>query len=354
LVTGEGPPDRRGADGLLYLGCGDVQLACSKVDVVEVVRAALVAYESGRAELPEEAYLAWTTPSGGHARSLNMPGWLRLTADVAGTKIINSNPRNPVESSADRANGLTALFDCETGVVVAAMEAATISRLRTAAVTTLGVEALHGGDPSVLAVIGCGILGLTHVAMLSSWYPALGEVRLYDMQPGKVAAFLSSADAADLACADVIREAAGAREAVDGADVVVTATTATLGYLPLDWLEPGAFVSHVSLDDLLPDALFGCDRLFVDSVALVEADERRILGRLMRSGQIGRPGLRSPGTVRLIDGQLGGVLAGSVQAPSTGETVVLNPFGLSIEDIAVAGAVLEVSRACGLGVWLER
>src|SRR5207247_6559065 len=115
------------------------------------------------------------------------------------------------------------------------------------------------------------------------------------------------------------------------ADLVVTVTTSTTGYVRHSWLEPGALVVNVSLDDLLPEVLLRADKLFVDDWSLVAADEHRLLGRLIREG-----------TIRAVDGELGELLGGSRPGRSRAEEiVVVNPFGLAIEDPAIAN---EVSR----------
>ena len=338
---------------LLHLAHQDVELACATFDVVDVVRDALIAYERHDAVLPDEAYLSWRTPTGSGARSLGMPGWLHLDSDLVGTKIINANPDNTTHSLVDRAAGLTVLFDCETAAPVAVMDAARISSLRTAAVTILGLEAFHGGSADVLAMIGCGVQAAAHLELLARRGITPGLVRVYGRDPLNGERLRARAQANDLPFAARIEVAESAHDAVVGADVVITATTTTTGYIPYEWLQPGCFISHVSLDDLLPDVFLRCDHLFVDSISLVAADTRRILGRMLRDGRIRPPGSLGEGG-RCIDAQLGAVLDGSTSPAAAGNTVVLNPFGMAIEDIAVAGRVLAVAEERGLGTWLDR
>jgi ornithine cyclodeaminase len=80
---------------ILYLNRRDVERACAEIDPVATVSAALALHASGATVLPDEAYLAWTSPAGDAARSLNMPSWLGGDFGMAGTKIINGNPGNP-------------------------------------------------------------------------------------------------------------------------------------------------------------------------------------------------------------------------------------------------------------------
>ena len=83
--------------------------------------------------------------------------------------------------------------------------------------------------------------------------------------------------------------APSAEGAIRPAQLIVPVTTTTTGYIALDWLQPGAILVNVSLDDPLPEVALRADRLFVDDWPLVRADSRRLLGRMYRAGQIEGP-----------------------------------------------------------------
>ena len=64
--------------------------------------------------------------------------------------------------------------------------------------------------------------------------------------------------------------------------------------------------------------------------------------------------LLAPGA-RKIDAELGQVAIGTrAGRRCVGDIVLVNPFGMSIEDIAVASEVYRIATQLGLGVWLER
>src|SRR5262245_34449533 len=75
--------------GILYLSRRDVIDAAREIDAPSVIARALRQHARGQAVVPDEAYLRWTSPTGGAARSLNMPGYLAGETPVAGTKVIN-------------------------------------------------------------------------------------------------------------------------------------------------------------------------------------------------------------------------------------------------------------------------
>jgi N-[(2S)-2-amino-2-carboxyethyl]-L-glutamate dehydrogenase len=90
----------------------------------------------------------------------------------------------------------------------------------------------------------------------------------------------------------------------------------------------------------------------VDDWGLVSTDDRRILGRLHREGRIGAPGARQ--TPR-VHGELGAVVAGALRGrESEDETIVFNPFGMAIEDVALASEVYATATRSGVGLALPR
>ncbi|MEV5550754.1 ornithine cyclodeaminase [Streptomyces sp. NPDC052309] len=327
---------------LLFLDRADVLECAAEVDVCQVVADALVRHARGAATLPPEGHLPWTNEAGADCQSLAMLGALEGDGGppVRGVKLINAATCNPVHGR-ERAAGIGVLFDHHTARPLVIAEAGWLSAARTAAYTMVSLR--HLGPPAwdALTLVGCGTLARTHLELLGGSFAQTRTVHLYDADVRRTAA-LAEWTAHHLPELRIVQHA-DARTAVRAAPVVVTATTTDRGYLPPAWLRPGTFVAHVSLADLLPDALLTAQALYVDDVDLVADNPRRILGALMREGRVTA---RSPGPVggRGIDGTLGQVLAGDVAAvrPTTGH-VVSNPFGMAVLDVALLHAVHEVA-----------
>ncbi|MFB6875386.1 ornithine cyclodeaminase family protein [Streptomyces sp. NPDC056323] len=343
-----------------YLTRADVIEAARDVDIVATVAEALRLHSAGRSELPEEAYLGWTTPQGDSARLLAMPGALVQEGrpPVIGMKTINASIGNPGRGI-PRSQGFTLLLDPETARPLALMEAAYISAMRTAAVTALAVRHLAVAEPRGLALLGCGALARAHVALLLRTVPTLRHIALYDLAPDRaksVAHHIASLPGA----ADIETVVAdGPREAVRGAELVVPVTTVTQGYIEPDWLLPGALVCHVSLDDLTEAAVLSADAVIVDDWSLVRDDPRRLLGRMHRAGTLlgpdgtPRQGVTARAGARRVDGTLGDVLAGRHPGRrGQDEIVISNPFGMSVLDVAVADRIHARAEAAGLGARL--
>lgn len=335
---------------LRVLSRADVVAAARGVDPVAVVRDTLALHAAGDTTLPDEAYLPWHTESGAFARSLALPGAVWGERPAIGLKIINSSLDNPGRGLA-RAQGYTFLFDRTTARPIAMMEAAWISSARTAAYTVLSQRLLGASSVSRVAVLGCGAMAATHVDMLAAELPDAAFL-LFDEAPERAGVLAARWDGR----ASV---ASSARDAVEGAGLVVCTTTTTTGYVGLDWLAPGALVAHVSLDDVLPEVVTGADLLVVDDWDLVAADDRRIVGRLFRSGEVTGPaGQRfdedAPGEGRRVDTTLAEVVAGTHPGRGSADDVVLsNPFGMGILDVALAAAVLDAAESEDRGTLLR-
>jgi ornithine cyclodeaminase len=346
-----------GEDRILYLSREDVRTACRQLDPLPAVREALALHAEGRTVLPAEAYLTWSVNGSGSARSLSMPGCVRGAADVVGTKIINGNRSNP-EQGLPRASGLTVLFDPISARPDCILEAGYISALRTASVSALSAELLNGNRAGRLALIGAGELARAHLELLPSTLDELGGISLFDLREERALALHGEFAERLTEGGTWLGVAASAQEAIRDADLIVTVTTTTTGYIAHDWLRPGALLVHVSLDDVLPEVVLEAGKVIVDDWKLVRDDDRRLLGRMYRQGLILGPHQRAGagnGTAKRVHAELGEILVGRESGrASSREIILVNPFGLSIEDLAVARRVCERAQSLGLGVWLER
>ena len=329
---------------LLYLSAGDVAQALERVDVIEPVAAALRAHAREQTILPDEAHLAWERGDEA-ARSLSMPG---LLGSCPGVKIINANPANPGRGLA-RASGLIVLLDIDSAEPTCILEAARISCLRTAAVTAIAAAALGAQPIRRLALLGAGALARCHIEVLVQRLPELAEIRVYDRDPARAAALAAEVPDQRIVICD------SPERAIRGAQLVIPLTTTRRGYIPPAWVDAGALLVNVSLDDPLPDLVLEADKVFVDDLQIVARDHRRLLGRMLRAGQLRGPADPPNSTSRAIDGELGKLLIGSCAGRTrSDEIILLNPFGLAIEDLALARRVHQHALDHALGTTLAR
>ncbi len=336
------------ANGLLYLSEDDVERACREVDPVACVAEALSREAAGAAEVPDEAVLRWEPRGGGMARTLNMPGLIGGPVPVLGTKIINASTNNPGRGL-PRAAGLTLLFNPVTARPEAILQAGGISALRTAAVSTLAALHLRTTGPQTLGVIGAGPIARAHIRLLAQ-HLDFERVLLCDEVPDRARRLVQELREGPVGVP--IEHGAEPVDVVRPATIVVTATTTTTAYVRYGWIRPGAVVVNVSLDDVEEDAYLRADRLYVDHWGLVVSDTQRLLGKLARAGKVCGPG----GTEgRPVDGTLGQLVTGACPGRADdGEIMLVNPFGMAIEDLAIASRVYEIALLRNYGLFLDQ
>ena len=346
-------------DSILYLSRKDVELACKDIDGVAVIRDLFKLHGSGQTILADEAYLAWTNDCGEQVRSLNMPGYIGGTLNSAGTKIINGNISNP-SRGLPRASGLTMTYDRTSVRINCIMEGAYLSSLRTACITALSADIFQGREIESAAIIGAGVLAQAHIELLIRRLPRLRSIRIFDISRERIATLKASVAAVLQEYEVELQETPTAEEAIKAAQLIVPVTTTTTGYIPFDWLQLGAILVNISLDDPLPEVVFRADKVIVDDWNLVKNDTRRLIGRMYRAGQIIGPDesvdiVKDGQQRRRIDAQLGDVVIGSrVGRDHLDDIILVYPFGLAIEDVALAAHVYQVALELNIGVWLER
>ncbi len=154
---------------------------------------------------------------------------------------------------------LICLFDPQTGTPLSIMDGTYITALRTAGAAALSTRLLVRTDTDVLAIVGAGVQGQSHLRMLPRVRP-FSEIRITSR---------NVAHAEQFAAIDSrVRVVKTAEEAVRGADVVCLCTNAGKPVISLDWLTPGMHITSVGYrppDGELDPRVIEQGRLFVET-----------------------------------------------------------------------------------------
>jgi ornithine cyclodeaminase/alanine dehydrogenase-like protein (mu-crystallin family) len=284
----------------------------SAQDAYTAVRDAFIAHARGEWSMPPKVYVA-NYPAGDFRA---MPA---LGGGHAVVKWVTSFPGNPARGL-PTVTGLVLLSDAEDGRLLAVLEAAAVTALRTAAVAVLAADTLGRSDASSCAVIGCGVNGAETARMLV----AHGRKPLvWDVDEERMHAVAE----------DVGLEVAASAEAALAADVVVTVTPGRAALYGPGSLSPG---QHVSL--------LGADGPGKAEVAVEELQRARLFcddWEQAGSKGIGEVGLAvAAGIIRREDvTELGQVLIGEAEGRRSASDITLfDSSGLAIQDLAIAKA----------------
>lgn len=136
---------------------------------------------------------------------------------------------------------LAAVWDTSTGALKGIILGATLGAIRMGAIGGVAMRALARPDASIVAVIGSGRQAATHLRAAAVVRP-ISEARVYSLREPSAQSFARRMSE-ELGFA--VTPQGSARAAVDGADIVVLATTSLRPVLQADWLSTGAFVHTV-------------------------------------------------------------------------------------------------------------
>lgn len=309
---------------------------------LEALREALVQHARGRTVQPLKPYLRSAGP-GGHIadRIIAMPAHVGEPG-VSGLKWIGSKHDNPVRVGRERASAVIVLNDPATNYPVAVLEGSLISAWRTAAVTALAARHLARKDFTDVALVGCGVIGRTQLTALLQQFATATTVHLFDTRP-EAARELADRVAAEFPAVSAV-VAGSAEEAVRAGDVVVPCTVADAPYIHADWLKRGVFLANVSIMDVHQDIFLSADKVVVDDWEQSNR-EKKVINQLVLEGRFSREQLHA---------ELGQILGGDrLGRESDDETIVLNPMGMAVEDIACAAEVHRRAVDRGVGTWLD-
>jgi ornithine cyclodeaminase len=235
------------------------------------------------------------------------------------------------------------LLDSETGALLAVMDGRYITESRTAAVSAVSVRHLARADASTLAIVGSGVQARSHLEAYAE-VRTLRDVRVWSPRERSRARFVDDMSGR---VAARLHNCASAQEAVEGADLVVLATSSPVPVVEDDWVAAGAHV--VSVGACRPDQremspqLLRRGRVFVDSrdAALVESGDI-VMG--IREHYISE---------RQLAGELGEVVLGRVAGRTANDEVtIFKSLGMAVEDVVSADLVFRKALETGAGTEL--
>jgi ornithine cyclodeaminase/alanine dehydrogenase len=320
---------------LLYLSRADVESAgVTMAEMIEAVEAGFREHGEGRVEMPPKPGVHPRADSFLHA----MPAWIPALHSV-GVKWVSGYPENQARGE-PYIMGLLILNDEATGRPLAVMDCTWITAQRTGAATAVAAKYLARAGADTVGICGCGVQGRSNLEALAVLFP-LRRVRAYDTAP-EVAERFVERGTWNVERGEEMAAVGSAREAVEGADIVVTAGPILLqphASIKAGWLAEGAFASLVDYDSYWDRAALGeVDKFCTDDVPQLEHYRR--MGYFQ-----GIPPLYAT---------VGELVAGKKPGRETErERTMTCNLGLALDDMATAPLVYRRAVEKGIGTWLE-
>jgi alanine dehydrogenase len=238
-----------------------------------------------------------------------------------GTKVYATHPQHG-------AHFLFLLYRAADARPLAIFEANYLGQIRTGAASGYATKLLAREDSVTLGVIGSGFQARTQIAAMRAVRP-IRQVKVWSRSEEKRRTFAGECNALAVD---------SAKEAVQGADIVITATNSREPVLDDAWIGPGVHVNAMGSNqpqrrELPGELILRADLIAVDSIEQARMESGDLLLAL-------HPDRWGRNIVELKDVTL---------RPSATAITIFKSNGIAAEDVASAGYVYERALAEGRG-----
>jgi len=326
---------------LRYINGPDIEaLNITDTEILDAIESGLHAQGNHETVIEPRVHLIPDPAFNGHFNVLR--GYI-APMQLAGIKIVGDYVENYKRGLPSELAMLN-LFDPQTGVPIAVMDATFITDARTGAVTALGAKHLARKSSKVLGHIGARGTSYWNVRLLDRIFD-FDEIRVHSRRPESREAFARRLEQ-DLGKRIVVTE--DWESCVRDADIVVEASRLNkpTPLLKTDWIKRGALVIpygtmsavELSLTDIM-------DKMVVDDWGQCKGGMFGSLRAHVEAGKLSEQTLHA---------ELGEIIAG--KKPGRGSDEETNLFwhrGLSLSDVALGECILRKARAQGVGQMLR-
>ncbi|HEX6173356.1 MAG TPA: ornithine cyclodeaminase family protein [Candidatus Binatia bacterium] len=320
---------------MLVLSEKQVEALIEIDELIAALERAHIQYSTGGAVMPVRLVVPLPQIDG---RITSMPGFLNED-QALGMKVVTYFHNNPKQNLPSILATIM-LFSAESGKMIAVMDGSYITAIRTACASAMASKVLSNPTASELGILGAGVQAKAHLTALAR-VRKIRRIKIYSPS-GTSAGRVKQEVEPHLGVA--IEVANSAEEAVRGADLIVTATTAKQPILAAQWLKPGAHINAVGSHrpDLreLDGTTVARSRVFVDSREAIMAECGDVLLALAEKSI----------SADHVQAEIGEVLAGTKPGRTGAEEVTLyKSVGIAIQDVATAHLVYHKALQRGVG-----
>lgn len=317
-------------ENLLQAGCFDIKMA------MEAAEQALRLFKAGEILFPEKIVQIFDEQT---QKRINCLPATILPEKICGVKWVSAFPPNPIRHGVQNLSAVFILSEIEKGFPIAFMEGTLCSNLRVGAIGGIAAKYLAREDAKTIGFIGAGEQAKMHLIAMKSARSVIEACRVSAKTEAEEQQFISQMRPI---FPDLQFVAAGTdhQKAIDGAEILVTATSAQAPLLKAQWMKPGAFYSHIGGWEDEYAVARQCDKIVCDDWETVK-HRTQTLSRMYREGH-----LRDND----IYANLPDLVVGSKNGRQTdAERIYFNAVGLAYVDVAIALAMYKRARNAEAG-----
>ena len=308
----------------------DIRLAMSAAEN------AMLAFEKNDILFPEKVVQIFNEDT--QERINCLPATL-LPEKICGAKWVSVFPFNPEKYGQQNLSAVFILSEIEKGYPIAFMDGTLCSNMRVGAMGGIAAKHFARPDSRSIAFIGAGEQAKMHLIAMKTVFPGLEECRVSAKYDHEEQQFI---DEMATLFRDMRFSAAhtNAQRAIEGADILVTATSAQAPLLKAAWIKPGTFYSHIGGWEDEYDVAKQCDKIVCDDWETVK-HRTQTLSRMYKDGQLSDEDIYAD----LVE-----VVSGAKEGRETPEErAYFNAVGLAYVDVAIAYAMYQRAREAGKG-----
>jgi alanine dehydrogenase len=324
---------------MLVLSEKQVQSLIEIEELIAALSQAHIQYSTGKAVMPVRLVVPLPEIQG---RITSMPGYLNEDKAL-GMKVVTYFQNNP-QQNLPAILATIMLFSAATGKMIAAMDGAYITAIRTACASAMATNALANLETPTLGILGAGVQARAHIQALAR-VRRINQIKIYSPS---VASAANVKQDMEKQAGVTIEIAKSMEEVVRASDLLVTVTTAKEPIVKPEWLKPGVHINAVGSHrpDLreIDGATLARAKVVVDSRAAIMAECGDILLAL-KENSVGDD---------VIHGEIGEVLAGTkLGRSSVNEITLYKSVGIAIQDVATANLVYRKALERNVGSHVE-
>ncbi len=317
-------------EDLLQAGCLDLHMAMTAAEE------AMLAFRADKILFPEK--IVQIFDEGTQERINCLPATL-LTEKICGVKWVSVFPANPEKYGMQNLSAAIILSEIEKGFPIAFMDGTLCSNMRVGAMGGIAAKHFARQGAESIAFIGAGEQAKMHLIAMKTAIPTIEECRVsakYDHEEKQFVDEMSPL----FPNIRFVTAGTDARKAIEGADVLVTATSAQAPLLKAAWVKPGTFYSHIGGWEDEYDVARQCQKIVCDDWETVK-HRTQTLSRMYKDGELTDEDVYAD-LVEVVAGEKGG-------RETAEERVYFNAVGLAYVDVAIAYAMYQRAREAGKG-----
>mgnify|MGYP003586923544 CR=1 FL=1 len=308
---------------------------------ISILESAFADFAAGKVAMPVRTPIKVAEHSG---LALFMPAYISGLGAL-GAKVVTVYKENPAKHKLPNVMGTILLLDPETGAPICIMDGGYLTAVRTGAVSGLATKYLARTDARVHTLFGTGVQARTQ-----AW--AVAHARQLD----RILLYSVDDEAVKLAFAKEVAEKTGvptevakdAESAVQAADILTLATSATKPIIDGAWLEPGLHINAIGSHSP------GARELDTESVVKSKVFADSLDANKAEAGDFQLPAEEGAWSWENVAAEIGQVINGNKPGrENDSEITLFKSVGLALQDLATAGYVFREALSHNIGADFE-